>query len=160
MFSAEGSPIQEFLMDDSEDMQQPVTNDSEDSEPPGYYDKASDEEAGSADAGGEDTPGSDEELNVTEQAEVESSFDGYVRYSERDDGVFLTRKAVAGELSSAQVYADGNPVEGAEIVVNGEDIGQTPSSGSLIFEVPDADQLVLRTTTENLGTVEETYEVY
>ena len=159
MFSADESPIQELLMDDSEQMQQPTNNESEDQEPPGYYDKASEANSGSSNSDGGDT-GPDEDLNVTEQAEVESSFDGYVRYSERENGVFLTRKAVAGELSSIQVYNGGDPVGGADIIVNGENIGETPSSGSLIFEVPEADRLVVRTTTENLGTVEETYEVY
>jgi hypothetical protein len=156
MFSADNSPIQELLMDDSEQMQQPTNNDSEDQEPPGYYDKAVNDDTDTEDGSSE----SSQELNFSEKTDLESDFEGYVKNTKRDNGVYLDRKAVAGERNSIQVYYEGNSVSGTEIILNGDSIGETGRFGSLLFTVPDADRLVVRTTTENLGTVEETYEVY
>lgn len=130
-------------------------NKSEDQTDP-YYEKATDDST-SSDSGNSDGSGS---LNETEKTKIENNFEGYVNASNRDNGVYLDRRAVAGEWNNIQVMYNGNPVEGAEVLVNGQSIGTTGRYGSVFFKVPQADRITVRTTTENLGTVENTYKVY
>jgi hypothetical protein len=155
MFSPDQSPFEELVTWEQNQAQQ---GQGEDQEPTGYYQVAADDNTRSG--GLEDDSAETSQYNLTEQVEIERSFGGFVERSERENGVFLTRKPVSGEPTSVQVYSAGEPVEGAEITVNGEVIGETPVSGDLVFTVPDADRLVVRASTENLGPVEQTYEVY
>ncbi|QKQ98825.1 hypothetical protein GKQ38_04860 [Candidatus Nanohaloarchaea archaeon] len=130
-------------------------NQSQDQTDP-YYEKATDDST-SSDSGNSDGSGS---LNETEKTKIENNFEGYVNASNRDNGIYLDRKAVAGEWNNIQVMYNGNPVEGAEVLVNGQSIGATGEYGGVYFKVPQADRITVRTTTENLGTVENTYKVY
>lgn len=148
------SPLQSLVDQQGSEDQSNTGNGSEKQTPPDYYDKATDD-------GSSDNPDSkNERLNVSERAEIESDFKGYVKNSERDNGIYLDRKAVAGETNSIWVYSNGDPVQGTEVLVNGQSIGTTSRFGDVFFTVPDTDRIVVRTTTENLGTVENTYKVY
>ena len=112
---------------------------------------------GSGDGSGSDS--SSGPLNETEQTKVENDFEGYVNVSNRDNGIFLDRKAISGEWNNIQVMYEEEPVSGAEILVNGKSVGVTGDSGGVYFQVPNADRITVRTTTENLGSVENTYRV-
>lgn len=131
-------------------------NGSEDETDP-YFEKATN---GSGSGSDSDDSGSSGSLNETEKTQIENDFEGHVNNSERDNGVYLDRRAVAGEWNNIQVMYNGDPVEGAEVFVNGKSIGTTGGSGGVYFQVPQADSITVRTSTENLGTVENTYEVY
>lgn len=136
----------------------------EEEKPPGYYEKAQETEEknsgqDSSSSGSETDIKDSSELNVTEKSEIETSFEGYVNNSERDNGVYLDRNPVPRETNSVWVYSGGNPVSGTEVLVNGKSIGKTSRFGDVLFTVPQADKLVVRTTTENLGTVENAYKV-
>lgn len=136
----------------NDDDDQPSENDSEDETDP-YYDKATSDSDSDGDT---DDSGS---LNETEQTKIENDFEGHVNNTERDNGIYLDRRAVADEKNVVQVVSEDNPVEGAEVFVNDESVGTTGPTGSVFFRIPDADTITVRTTTENLGTVDQTYEV-
>lgn len=131
-------------------------NDSEDESDP-YFDKAQNEDSSSGT--GSDDGDDSGSLNETERTKIENDFEGHVNNTERDDGVYLDRRAVADEGNKIQVMYDGDPVEGADVLVNGESIGSTGPTGGVYFQVPNADSITVRTSTENLGTVEESFGV-
>lgn len=143
-------------VDDSDSTDQASDNGSEDDSDP-YFDKATGDDSSSDD--GSEGSGDSGSLNETEQTQIENDFEGYVNTSERKNGIYLDRRAVAGESNAVQVMDGGSPVEGAEVLVNGESVGSTGPTGTVFFQVPQAESITLSTSTENLGSVDQSYEV-
>ena len=72
------------------------------------------------------------------------------------NGLSLQNNATAGEYNYVHLYDNGEPVEGAEIMVNGDSIGSTDSNGEVGFEVPNVQEITV--SVQDLE-ISETYDV-
>lgn len=60
-------------------------------------------------------------------------------------------EAAPGETATALVTFEGNPVPGASVAVNDEDIGPTDADGRISFIVPDDDELEVKAELAGMG---------
>ena len=62
---------------------------------------------------------------------------------EVQNGLSLQNNATAGEYNYVRLYDNGEPVEGTDITVNSDSIGNTDSNGEVGFEVPNAQEITV-----------------
>lgn len=62
---------------------------------------------------------------------------------EVQNGLSLQNNATAGEYNYVRLYDSGEPVDGAEITVNGDSIGTTDSNGEIGFEVQNVPEITV-----------------
>ncbi|QKY19021.1 DUF3488 domain-containing protein [Halolamina sp. CBA1230] len=67
--------------------------------------------------------------------------------------VSLNRSAVPGATVELTVTRDGEPVEGAEVLFNGDSIGTTDANGTVVGTVPYTDRLDVTVRTDSAGGV-------
>lgn len=96
----------------------------------------------------------------TEEFNVSSSQRGLtVNEQDVENGLTLSRDPVAEESVTVQLYQENEAVEGESILVNGESYGQTDSSGQLVIEVPNSQEITV-TTENNIDEITRTVEGY
>lgn len=100
---------------------------------------------------GDEEDAEDEEANEEEEDEQDTEDDEDDNVDEDDLQLAIDGNVTAGENVTVTVTRNGTAISGAEISVNGEQVGTTDANGTIDVTVPDADEFEVEAEYEPKG---------